>query len=603
MRDSLTFMTSIVFAPSFNGLREICSPPRSTAASSIGRGLRGVGDGTLAVRDCPRPAMVVAHFVRTLSEICFTTAGDSGIYKSTDAGLTWIRSSNGIDEIQGVIVADRSGILYSSGWSSVFKSTNAGDSWVRVNTTGFSAMATDQDGTVYGGTRWGAVFASTDQGGTWHRMEGDCASDVYAFALTGSAEGVQFLAADDGVFRFDAAGMRWGRVGLPNSDIRALVSHPSGKIFAAPDDDVVAFTSDRGGHWHPSPGGGEEVIALLATSGGVLFSAADSLRRSTDGGERWVRLGNGLPAARASALAEAPDGAIIAGFESYTGEEGSSGGGIYRSTDLGESWVYIGFGLGTVSALAVSHHGVIHASVYPMTYRSSDHGTTWSDYPELYAACYNIIALGGDTVLAGTTYGGMMRTTDDGMSWQPVGPLDPIVRSFATDGMGTVLAATGTDDISGWNGTNGVLGSTDFGATWHDVSAGLAGKSVASVTIAPDGFAYIGTIGSGVWVTQDRVTAAATTAVPYPISFSLAQNFPNPFNPSTTIRYALPARSHVTLIVFNTLGQQVATLVEGETDAGYHEVTFDASHLASGVYLYRLTAGSDVETRKLILVR
>ena len=54
----------------------------------------------------------------------FATAGDSGIYKSTDAGLTWIRSSNGIDETQFVIVADRSGILYSSGWSSVFKSTN-----------------------------------------------------------------------------------------------------------------------------------------------------------------------------------------------------------------------------------------------------------------------------------------------------------------------------------------------------------------------------------------------------------------------------------------------------------------------------------------------
>ena len=71
-------------------------------------------------------------------------------------------------------------------------------------------MGADQNGTVYGGTRWGAVFSSTDKGGTWHRMEGDCASDVYAFALAGSAEGAQFLAAHDGVYRFDAAGMRWG---------------------------------------------------------------------------------------------------------------------------------------------------------------------------------------------------------------------------------------------------------------------------------------------------------------------------------------------------------------------------------------------------------
>ena len=88
-----------------------------------------------------------------------------------------------------------------------------------------------------------------------------------------------------------------------------------------------------------------------------------------------------------------------------------------------------------------------------------------------------------------------------------------------------------------------------------------------------------------------------------PQTLRLDQNYPNPFNPSTTIRYGLPSRSHVTLTVFNTLGQQVATLVQGEQEAGFQEVQFEASGLASGVYLYRLTAGSFVETRKLVLVR
>jgi hypothetical protein len=76
-----------------------------------------------------------------------------------------------------------------------------------------------------------------------------------------------------------------------------------------------------------------------------------------------------------------------------------------------------------------------------------------------------------------------------------------------------------------------------------------------------------------------------------------------PFNPSTTIRYGLPERSRVTLTVFNSLGQQVATLVEGEREAGHHDVTFDASHLASGVYLYRLVAGEFVQARKLLLMK
>ena len=88
-----------------------------------------------------------------------------------------------------------------------------------------------------------------------------------------------------------------------------------------------------------------------------------------------------------------------------------------------------------------------------------------------------------------------------------------------------------------------------------------------------------------------------------PLAFALDQNYPNPFNPSTTIRYALPERSHVTLTVFNALGQQVATLVEGERESGYHDVNFDASSLASGVYLYRLTAGDYVLARKLVVLR
>jgi hypothetical protein len=88
-----------------------------------------------------------------------------------------------------------------------------------------------------------------------------------------------------------------------------------------------------------------------------------------------------------------------------------------------------------------------------------------------------------------------------------------------------------------------------------------------------------------------------------PVSVALFQNYPNPFNPSTTIRYALPTRAHVALSVFNTLGQQVAVLFHGDQDAGYHEVRFDGSNLASGVYFYRIQAGDFVQTCKLVLLR
>jgi hypothetical protein len=88
-----------------------------------------------------------------------------------------------------------------------------------------------------------------------------------------------------------------------------------------------------------------------------------------------------------------------------------------------------------------------------------------------------------------------------------------------------------------------------------------------------------------------------------PKEFVLEQNYPNPFNPSTTIRYALPVRLHVTLAVYNTLGQQICILREGEQEAGYHDVQFDASGLSSGVYFYRIQAGEFVQTRRLLLLR
>jgi hypothetical protein len=88
-----------------------------------------------------------------------------------------------------------------------------------------------------------------------------------------------------------------------------------------------------------------------------------------------------------------------------------------------------------------------------------------------------------------------------------------------------------------------------------------------------------------------------------PAMKSLLQNYPNPFNPSTTIRYGLPNRSQVTLSVFNTLGQQVAQLVNGDMEAGYHEVKFEGNGLSSGVYFYRLRAGDFLDSKRFLLLR
>jgi hypothetical protein len=88
-----------------------------------------------------------------------------------------------------------------------------------------------------------------------------------------------------------------------------------------------------------------------------------------------------------------------------------------------------------------------------------------------------------------------------------------------------------------------------------------------------------------------------------PNQFELAQNYPNPFNPSTSIQFTVGAKQLVTLKVYDILGNEVATLVNEEKASGSYEVNFRASNLSSGVYLYKLQAGSFIETKKMLLMK
>jgi len=153
--------------------------------------------------------------------------------------------------------------------------------------------------------------------------------------------------------------------------------------------------------------------------------------------------------------------------------------------------------------------------------------------------------------------------TGDNTQWCSCGSLDEF----------TILGAYSNDSLNGVLGIDGPQGSCRDSGTVHLKRLGIV------TGIGP----------------------MKTAGVPE--SFSLEQNFPNPFNPGTTISYQIPTQSHVTLKVFDVLGREVAVLVNEVQQAGDNTVEFHAEHIPSGVYFYRLTTGTFTETKKLVLLR
>jgi hypothetical protein len=123
------------------------------------------------------------------------------------------------------------------------------------------------------------------------------------------------------------------------------------------------------------------------------------------------------------------------------------------------------------------------------------------------------------------------------------------------------------------------------------------GRTDIAITSTSDSLYVLYNLGGGTVGIQSDETEEI------PTSFSLEQNFPNPFNPTTTIQFSLPQSGDVSLKIYNLLGEEIKTLADEYREAGKHSVQFNANSLASGIYFYRLQAGSFIETKKMILIK
>ena len=182
---------------------------------------------------------------------------------------------------------------------------------------------------------------------------------------------------------------------------------------------------------------------------------------------------------------------------------------------------------------------------------------------------------------------------------------------------GTIIPAKGfyvviTDTNTSSTITDGFGLSSSGETVWLDDLAGTLIDTCALAALGGTDTSWARVPdGSATWTKLSPLTRGAsnggTTAVDDLVllatSYSLDQNYPNPFNPATTISYTVPANSHVTLTVYSLLGAEIATLVNESQNPGRYGVQFDAARLSSGVYFYRLQAGTYVETKRMMLLK
>ena len=229
--------------------------------------------------------------------------------------------------------------------------------------------------------------------------------------------------------------------------------------------------------------------------------------------------------------------------------------------------------------------------------RTTDGGDTWN--PQTSGTAGALAGVWFTDVSTGTAVGvggTILRTTDGGSTWYP--------RSSGTTVylLDLAYADSLTGLAVGYVGT--ILQTRDGGETWTSLPSGTKNRLTAASLIDGQAGIAVGSGGAILRTPGGGVTGVgAGQHVVTPAGFSLMQNYPNPFNPATVIPFTVPATEWVSLAVLDVLGREVAVLVNGPVEAGTHTVEWTATGMASGVYLYRLRAGSHSATKTLILLR
>lgn len=423
---------------------------------------------------------------------------------------------------------------------------------------------------MYCGSLDSGVFKSTNGGANWFTVNtGLTYKAVQSFAIAPSNPNILYAGTDSmggsnsGVYRSSDAGATWTlyNTGIAQKSIQA--------IGVSPTDPNVAY------------------IAVF----NAVANSTDGLYKTTNGGVNWTPSTTGMGTNKniLCVLVNPLNANVIyAGTSLDVGPPQAGPPHIYKTVNAGALWTEISNGLPTGTA-----------ELNPV--RAMD--ICKSDTAILLACMFN-----------NTTNGGAYITTNGGALW--VRKVTGLITAVGNLPRGCYIRTSqemyiGIDNAT----TGGVFKTTNQGDAWTNFNGGAVLSSYATRTFAirttPDSTLFTG-VGSTTVVSPPGKGIYEYTFIPVgihppgsniPTDFALRQNYPNPFNPATNVVYDIPKASFVNITVFDVSGRVVKTLVNEQKTEGTYNIIFNASSLSSGIYFYKITAGSFTATKKMILVK
>ena len=469
---------------------------------------------------------------------------------------------------------------------------------------------------LFAATDSGGIYLSTDNGTSWTSansgLEG---KTIVTFAVNGTNifAGGSAGGNTGGVFLSTNTGTAWTALDFPNFYVHSFAMIGTNIFAGTLKNNGIFLSTDNGTSWTPIAAIPSDAdLYSLAAIGSNLFAGTNGggVFLSTDNGTSWGAVNTGLINTDVFTLA-AIDTNL---FEGNQNSNGTDPGGIYVFTNNGASWSAANSGLTStfVTSIVASPAGggtKLFAGTYYAggIFLSTNSGSSWTAFNTgLTNLTVLSLTVSSTYLFAGTNGSGVWRrplsdalpvelisftaecfSNNVNLKWSTVTEVNnfgfEIERAINNNELG----------IKDWKKIGFVEGSGTSNAAKNysfidkDLSAGTYSYQLKQIDRGGQ-FKYSQSV-------QVEITA--------PSILKLSENFPNPFNPTTTISYALPTRANVSLRIFNLLGQEIATLENGQKEAGNYSVEWNALKVSSGVYFYQLDAGGLLQTKKLLLLK